>query len=254
VELVENGWSLKHIHRLIVRSAAYRRTSSVAAGDENAAQAAKLDSENRLYWRGNRRRLEGEAIRDAMLQVAGELNLQMHGPSARPALPPGVSDRYAWEPDEDPTQRNRRSIYVFVKRNLRYPIFEAFDQPDLHQSCARRAVTITAPQSLLLLNSELTLDLARGWAERLHSQHADTPRELIRTAYRSAFAREASEEEIDAALRFLGEQSRLVAEHDGADFAVTTGPGGPAAERIDIEAVADFCHAVFNSNEFISVD
>ena len=89
-----------------------------------------------------------------MLQISGELNLEMHGPSARPALPAGVSDRYAWEPDKEAAKRNRRSVYVLAKRNMRYPLFEAFDQPDLHQSCPRRAVTVTAPQSLAMLNSE----------------------------------------------------------------------------------------------------
>jgi hypothetical protein len=255
VELVENAWSLKHIHRLMVTSSTYRMTSSVTSDDENAIRAAKVDHENKLLWRANRRRLEGEAIRDAMLQVAGELNLQMHGPSARPALPVGVSERYAWEPDKEAAQRNRRSVYVFAKRNLRYPIFEAFDQPDLHQSCARRAVTITAPQSLLMLNSELTLDLSRRWAERLLAEHVNAPRELIGKVYRSAYGRNATDEEINLATVFFSEQSRLVAESAGDMLIPETKDVHPDAQRsFDIEAVADFCHAVFNSNEFITVD
>ena len=85
-------------------------------------KAMEVDRDNKLLWRANRRRLEGEAIRDAMLQVAGELNFTMHGPSARPKLPAGVSERYAWEPDEEAAQRNRRSVYVLAKRNMRLPI------------------------------------------------------------------------------------------------------------------------------------
>src|SRR5262249_33808933 len=123
VELVENGWSLKHMHRLMVTSAAYRMSSLVDPTDEAIANAMRLDHDNKLLWKANRHRLEGEAIRDAMLQIAGELNLEMHGPSARPLLPAGVSDRYAWEPDKDPSKRNRRSVYVLAKRNLRYPLF-----------------------------------------------------------------------------------------------------------------------------------
>src|SRR5262249_9085705 len=170
----------------------------------------RLDHENKLLWKANRHRLEGEAIRDAMLQVAGELNLEMHGPSAHPLVPAGVSDRYAWKPDKDPVQRNRRSVYVLAKRNLRYPLFEVFDQPDLHQSCPRRAMTVTAPQSLAMLNSELTLDLAQKWAERLVAEHGDSPNELIQAAYRAAFGREASTKEIDSGKRFLSEESKLI--------------------------------------------
>jgi hypothetical protein len=114
---------------------------------------------------------------------------------------------------------------------MRFPFFEAFDQPDLHQSCARRAVTVTAPQSLMMLNSELTLELARSWAERLIAKHAGQPAELIREAYRCAYSREATEEEIKLGEAFVGAQGEF-----------------------GIEAVSDFCHALFNSTEFITVD
>ena len=128
-----------------------------------------------------------------MLQVSGELNLAMHGPSARPKLPAGVSDATPGSPTRRRQQRNRRSVYVLAKRNMRFPLFEAFDQPDLHQSCPRRAVTMTAPQSLAMLNGELTLELAERWAERLVAEHAESQRaELIEAAYRAAFSREAT--------------------------------------------------------------
>ena len=176
-----------------------------------------------------------------MLQVAGELNFTMHGPSARPKLPAGIGERYAWEPDKEAAQRNRRSVYVFAKRNMRFPLFEAFDQPDLHQSCARRAVTVTAPQSLAMLNSELSLELAQHWAERLIAEHGDEPSALIRAAYRAAYSREATDEEVELAEKFLAEQ--------------TTFGSREASRRIcSVDAVAEFCHALFNSNEFITVD
>jgi hypothetical protein len=175
-----------------------------------------------------------------MLQTAGELNLEMHGPSARPELPPGVSPRYAWEPDKEAARRNRRSVYVLAKRNMRYPLFEAFDQPDLHQSCPRRAVTVTAPQSLAMLNSELTLDLAQQWAARLLAEHPHARRDLLRAAYRAAYGREATEGEVKLGEAFLARQSQLVSRR-----------GRDASQAA---AVADFCHALFNSNEFITVD
>jgi hypothetical protein len=116
---------------------------------------------------------------------------------------------------------------------LRYPLFEAFDQPDLHQSCPRRATTITAPQSLAMLNSELTLDLAHKWAERLIAEYHGDERGLVRAAYRAAYGRDVTAKEMKLAKRFLGEQ---------------------VGERLESEEVADFCHAIFNTNEFITVD
>jgi hypothetical protein len=249
VELVENGWNLKHMHRLMVTSAAYQMSSLVDPSDAAVANATRADHDNKLLWKANRRRLEGEAIRDAMLQIAGELNLEMHGPSARPLLPAGVSDRYAWEPDKDPAQRNRRSIYILAKRNLRYPLFEVFDQPDLHQSCPRRAMTITAPQSLAMLNSELTLDLAQKWAHRLIAAHGDSPDDLIQAAYRAAFGRDASAKEIDLGKQFLAKESKLIAKEKS-----NATPSAKVANKVDCAATAAFCHALFNSNEFITVD
>lgn len=238
VELVENGWSLKHVHRLMVTSATYRMSSFVQPNEPIAARATQMDHDNKLLWKTNRRRLEGEAIRDSMLQISGELNLEMHGPSTRPKLPVGVSERYAWKPDEEAARRNRRSVNVLAKRNLRYPLFEVFDQPDLHQSCPRRAVTVTAPQSLAMLNSELTLELAHSWAERLVAEHGDSPRDLIQTAYREAFSREATKKEIALSERFLAEESQS-SKHSG---------------KLGVDAITAFCHALFNSNEFITVD
>jgi hypothetical protein len=232
VELVESGWSLKHIHRLMVTSATYRQSSNIDPLDADAKKQLAADPGNNLLWRSNRHRLGGEEIRDAMLQTAGSLNLEMHGRSARPALPAGVSARYAWEPDKDEQQRNRRSIYVFAKRNMRFPLFEVFDQPDLHQSCPRRLVTVTAPQSLAMLNSELTIDLAQQWAVRLIAEHGDDRDAIVRSAFRNAFGRDPNNEDISRSSKFLG----------GAEGVVT------------IESVSDFCHALFNSNEFITVD
>src|SRR5262249_53924019 len=125
VELVESGWDLKHVHRLLVTSAAYTQSSVVDPASALAKRGMEVDRENDLLWRARRRRLEGEAIRDAALFLAGQLNDRMFGPSARPELPADIG-RYGWRPDADPHERNRRSVYVFAKRNMRYPLFEAF--------------------------------------------------------------------------------------------------------------------------------
>ena len=232
VELVDHGWSLKHLHRLMVTSAAYRQASKIDASNPQTAAAQERDPQNRLLWHARRRRLEGEAIRDAMLTASDELNSRMFGTSARPELPEGLSKSYAWAADEQVADRRRRSVYVFAKRNLHYPLFEAFDQPDMHHSCPRRTQTTTAPQSLLLLNGELAFEQARAWAARLRSQHGSDLPALVDAAYRQAFARTAAPDEVQAAVEFINAQ-------DAA--------GGVAA-------ITDFCHALINANEFIYVD
>jgi hypothetical protein len=237
VELVENGWSLKYLHKLMVTSATYQQSSLVNLDDSRHAKASEADPVNTLLWHARRRRLEGEALRDAMLAVSGELNLRMFGPSAKPKLPAGIS-KYAWKADTKPAEQNRRSVYVLAQRNMRYPLFDAFDWPDMHNSCAQRQQTTSAPQALLLLNGELTLERAQHWAAQLLGQHAEDPRALVAEAYCSAWGRPATEDEIQLGLRFLETQA-----------ASSQAEGG----KLDA-AVVDFCHAVLNSNEFMYVD
>jgi hypothetical protein len=233
VELVEHGWSLKHLHRLMVTSAAYCQSSRVDPDSPGHARALKVDEGNKLLWHARRRRLEGEALRDAMLAVSGDLNPRMFGPSARPRLPEKLSS-YAWKPDPRPEDQNRRSIYVLAKRNLRYPLLEAFDLPDMHNSCACRPRTVTAPQALVLLNGELAQERAAAWATALRRAHGDDARALVVGAYRAAFARPPDDDELDHARRFLDRQTALL----------------DLPER----ALADFCHALLNANEFEWVD
>src|SRR5439155_15198739 len=139
------------------------------------------------------------AIRDAALAVAGELNPKMGGPSVFPELPPGMASRGGWKTSEE-ADRNRRSVYVFVRRNTRYPLFEAFDMPDTHESCPRRDVTTTPTQALMLMNSDVVLNLAQSFAGRLlrecpPSAGSDRREAMIERAYRLAFSRRPDAEE-----------------------------------------------------------
>jgi hypothetical protein len=238
VEFVEHGWSLKHMHRLMVMSSAYCQTSQVSAGTSEQVKAATVDRENKFLWHARRQRLEGEAMRDAMLNLSGELNPHMFGVSARPRLPEKISN-YAWKPDARAEDQLRRSIYVFAKRNMRYPMFDAFDLPDMHNSCARRTQTTTAPQALLLLNGDFTLERARSWAGQLLASHHGDEQGLVADAYRAAWGRQASDEEIRLGLKFLHDQTELLAL-----------PNGEKKEQ----AVADFCHVLMNANEFLYID
>ncbi len=253
VELMEHNWSLKHVHRLIVTSAAYCQSSQISQRNPQHAKALKVDGDNHLLWHARRRRLEGEAIRDAMLQVAGRLNGRMFGPGVHPPLPEGVSPRYAWEPDVNTAEHTRRSIYVLAKRNMRFPLLDVFDLPDMHASCARRSTATNAPQALLMLNSRLTQQLARGWANRLIARFGEDLSPLIDEAYHVAFGRAADSEEIEAAQRFLIEHTRLTQVANESTIAQTDRED-PSSARVSASAVADFCHALFNSNEFVYLD
>ena len=235
-ELIESNWSLKHVHRLMVTSAAYRQSSRVDPRNATHARAREFDPENRLFWHAERRRLEGEATRDALLAVTGQLNRRAFGPSIRPGLPESAPPQYAWKPDEDTWNRQRRSIYVLAKRNFALPLFKAFDLPDPHHSCALRETTVTPTQALAMLNSELTLRLAAVWAERLASRYGFDYEPLVVDAYESAFGRTPHADELHVATAFL----KMSAPSEEEDSVRTT--------------ITDFCHALLNANEFIYVD
>jgi hypothetical protein len=227
-EFVAEGWSLKKLHRMILVTDAYRQ-----GGTFNPA-AAQVDPENDLLWRMNRRRLDGEALRDAVLSAAGALNAKGGGPSVLPDLPAEMKSPGAWPVSPDPAERDRRSIYVYVKRNLRYPLFGAFDAPDRNEACSRRFETTTAAQSLMLLNEKLYADKARKFAERVAGETGGDREAAIDRAYLVALSRKPMSEERAAAKRFLADQA--------------TKAGGPK------QALADFCHALLNLNEFVYVD
>ncbi len=235
VELMNHDWSLKYIHKLIVTSATYRQSSLVDADRPLHAKAMEVDIDNRLLWHARRRRLEGEAIRDAMLLVSGELNQRLYGKSEQPDLPDGISKRYAWQPDKSPVDRNRRSLFVLAKRNMRFPTFDAFDLPDMHNSCGQRIVTTTPTQALLMLNSEQSLESAQSWSDKLIREAGQDNESLLTNAWKAALGRLPTKNEIEDALAFLEATSQT-------------------NSRDRTSAVADLCHALFNCNEFIYID
>jgi len=223
---VEDGWSLKKLHRRILLSSVYQQSSAF-----NEA-SAKADPQNKLLWRYNRRRLEAEAVRDSMLATAGVLNAKMYGPGVFPPLPAGMATRGGWAKHEDAADAARRSIYIFVRRNTRYPMLEAFDLPDTHESCARRNATMTPMQALELMNNNLVTGWAQAFARRVRNDEGVTESAQIDRAWRLAFSRPASPEEQTMAKEFLARQAAL-----GAD-----------------SPLADLTHMLFNSNEFLYID
>ena len=201
---VEEGWKWRPIHREILLSSAYRQ----AYHSPLEKIATEKDPENKLLWRYSRRRLEAEQLRDAMLSVAGVLNPKQGGPSVIvPVDQELVNLLYKpsqWAVNPDPTEHDRRSIYLIAKRNLRLPFMEVFDAPDLQISCPRRESSTHAPQALELLNGPLASRLAETFARRLEAEPA--PARRIDLAYRLTTGKPPSIKERQLALAFIKQQ------------------------------------------------
>ena len=234
-EFVKSGYSLKKMHRLMMTSGAYRRASA-----NNAVGFAK-DPENKLLWRANRRRLEGEAIRDTILAVSGRLNRTMGGPGIYARLPQGVNVEFpnndkelSWGTVTEDDNR-RRSIYLFQRRSLTFPLMDVFDGAPMNQSCAARPQTTVAPQALALFNGEFAREAAVHFATRLKQEVGDDSPQQIERAFQLAFNRAPSKSERATAANFLREQS-------ATRHADTAG------------ALVDFCHVLLNSNELVYSD
>jgi hypothetical protein len=226
-EFMERGWSVKAIDRLLVTSNTYRQSSAPDA------IKSEVDPQNRLFWRMNRKRLEGEAIRDAALTVAGTLNPQVGGRPVRIPIEPEVYDLIfteserdgLWPVNPDRHVQNRRGLYLMNKRSVRLPLLSAFDQPDAITSCPVRPVSTHALQSLSLFNSGFMQEVAHDFAARLEKSCAQDRNCQIDTAWRLALARPPRPAETRLAREFF-----------------KTGGSLP-----------DFCLAMFNRNEFVYV-
>ena len=204
--LVDNGWRLKPMHRLMVLSAAYRQSSRSPLAEE----AMRSDPENRLLWRFNRRRLEAEELRDAMLAVSGRLNLKAGGPSVMPPVDPELVKLLykpsQWHVAANTAEHDRRSVYLLAKRNLRLPFMETFDAPAMLTSCARRESSTHAPQALELMNGRLSNDLAASLARRLEHEAAGVPEQIVDRGFALALGRAPTDEERAIAVAFVREQ------------------------------------------------
>ena len=248
---VENGWSIKKLHRQIMLSETYRRSSSAQEA------ASKADPDNRLLWKYERHRLEGETIRDSMLLASGTLNAKMGGPGIHPPLPPGtVPARYGgWTPEKDPSEANRRSVYIFEKRIMVYPMFDAFDAPNPQESCSRRFRTVIPSQSLILMNDQLVLGWSQALASRVLNDAGLSEDQQIDRAYRIALSRPPTDKERLEVRGYMSEQTALLRDRLARNEKVPMPekmPEGMAPERA--AAFAGFCHVLLNTNEFLYVN
>jgi hypothetical protein len=205
VEFQQRGWSIKQMHRLIMLSNAYQ-LSSVA--DKSSLEK---DPENHYLSRMNRRRLDGDAIRDNVLAVAGTLNLKMGGVGI---IPPLTKEELLaarmpdlWPANPDPAEHTRRSVYLQMKRSLTLPMLQIFDAPDTATSCPRRESSTVAPQALAMMNSEFTVAQADKFASRIKKLAGESPESLVDTAWKLAFGRLPTPQERETALDYLRRNS-----------------------------------------------
>jgi hypothetical protein len=250
--LASGGWDLKDLHRTIVRSAAYRRSSRWST------DSLLADPDNALLSRGPRLRLRAETIRDSALLASGLLSRRMGGPSVKPYQPAGL-----WE--EAGTGKTyvqdrgealyRRSLYTFWRRTAPPPSMVVFDAPSREVCCARREPTGTPLQSLVLLNDPQFVEAGRVLAERLVKEHPDDPGPRIEHAFRALTGRHPEDEEREVLERLLaGERARLSGDAGAAEKRLRAGehPRDPSVPAVEAAATASIVTALFGLDEFVN--
>ena len=243
-KLIEDQWSLKKLHREILLSSTYQTRSKPFANREDPAWSQRIETDptNRLLARFPRRRLVAEAIRDAMLAASGTLTNESGGPGVMPSLPKELTQtllKGQWKATDVKADHYRRSIYIFARRNLRYPLFATFDRPAANCSCAIRHPSTTPIQSLLLLNSKLTLDASKRVANHVITE-AKTDRARVVATFLRILSRHPDDDELTDAISFIKEQSKLLSAEGNAS---PTHAG-----------ITNLARALFNSNAFLYVD
>ncbi len=220
-ELPRRGWSLKAIHRLMVLSRAYRMQSA------RRPEAEAVDPTNAFLHRARIRRLEGEAIRDAILAASGRLDPSLYGPGVPPHLSPFMEGRGRPGSSGPIDGDGRRSVYLNIRRNFLSPFLVAFDLPTPAAPMGRRNVSNVPAQALVLLNDPFVVAEARRWADRALAEDRP-PGEAVDRLFLAAYGRPATGAERAAALAFL-------------------------ADRPGIDGWADLCHVLINGKEFLFV-
>ena len=216
--LRDSGGRLKDLHRLIVTSATYRQSSALDA------DAAAIDADNRLLWRFAPRRLEAEAVRDAMLTASGKLNPQSGGPSDRPFRIETFNSAFYILFDDDRPEFNRRSVYRMNVNSAKDPVLDVLDCPDPSVKTPRRNTTTTPLQALTMMNNPFIDRMATSFASRVKREAGDDSSVQVVLAYRLALGRSPTE--------------------------VERGRAVPVARDAGLKAV---CWALFNSSEFAYV-
>jgi hypothetical protein len=247
-ELVRNGWQLKHLHRLLVTSTAFRQSS------QRTPRLDEIDSNNRLYARSSIRRMESEAVRDSVLAVSGQLNQKMFGPSV-PVMEDAVGQIIVGieflDGERKPTkvipmqgEDFRRSVYIQVRRSRPLAVLETFDLATLSPNCAQRNFSNVAPQALLLMNSQFIVKYSRQFADRVIRESGDQLAAQLDRAWELAYGTRPTPENNQLLQAFVENQQRELQQQDSKLDATT------ARQR----ALASACQAIMSANAFIYID
>jgi mono/diheme cytochrome c family protein len=253
-DFMAHGWRLKRLHRLIVTSAAYRQASRRDADKE------RLDPDNRLLGHMPVRRLDAEALRDALLAVSGKLNPKVGGPPVPVKLDEvgqavlGIdTNDTAGRPTGKVISLNgedyRRSVYVQMRRSRPLAFLDAFDEPVMAPNCPARPSATVTPQALMLMNSPFILGHARDFAGRVRREAGAESRAQVLHAWRLAFGRAPAEAEVKDALTFLAAQAEQFRAHPPAPDPKSAGKPDPQEEALE-----SWCQALLSANEFLYVD
>jgi hypothetical protein len=242
-QFIRDDWSLKRLIRSIVLSDTYQQASGsvdLASGVRQPPEtsASDADPQNLLFHRQNLRRLEGEAIRDAILTISGRLDRTQFGPSIPVHLTPFMQGRGRPGNSGPLDGAGRRSIYISVRRNFLSPMMLAFDTPIPFSTVGRRNVSNVPAQALILMNDPFVAEQSLAWARKLLADKDALSESRIRRMYAEAFSREPTAEERSAALAFLDSQAR---EH------------GLSTAGTDERVWADLGHVLFNVKEFVVI-
>jgi hypothetical protein len=243
-EFARSGWRVKPVLKLLMTSSAYRQSShrDPAAGTDPAADPEKVDPSNALYWHMPLRRLDAEAIRDAILAVSGQLDPTTGGP---PVLTRAGADGLVVVDTKSlpkPSAANRRSVYFLFRRAYNLSLLSVFDQPLVSINCPRRDTSAVTPQSLTMLNDAFVTEQAKFFARRVARAGTGSEEATVRAAYRLALARQPDAAELAICTRLLDRQA--------AAFRASGRTGQEAGSL----ALDHLCHALLNTSEFLYVE
>jgi hypothetical protein len=247
-DFVRKGWSVKHLHREILLSSVYRQASA------ERADVLKVDPDNKLLAVYPRKRLEAEEIRDSLLAASGKLEDKLGGPAVFPQVPSNFDAGPLWTASKDPAEQNRRSVYVFVRRSVPYPLMQSFDLADPSHAHHKRDVTTTPLQALTLFNSDVSFGWSQALAGRVIREAGKDETAQLNRLYEILFARDPSKTERAALKSFLDKQEKLIlAKNTDGKFEIAAPTGLKDSQRINpirAAALVDLVHTVSNSNDF----
>ena len=260
---VKNGWSVRQLEREILLSSVYRESS------DSREDAYKVDPENKLLAVYPGRRLDAEEIRDSLLAASGKLNDRIGGLSVFPPLPRGLgkgdngfTGLPLWTVSKDTDDWTRRSLYVFTRRSVAYPMLANFDMASPQQVHSRRDVTTTPLQALTLYNDELVFQWSQDLAGRVIREAGPDSDKRIERAYQVLFAREPDQFEKSTLRTFLRDHQKVISEGGAKDGKLelaqpvgalipTSYKSGSGADPLRDAAFVDLVHTLVNSNEFV---